>query len=179
MIFRQRNIIWFKPPFRKNVRSNIGHDFLNLIDKHFPKSSRFHKIFSRNTIKVSYSCMQNVNNIIFNHNRRLLGRKKKTTADKNCNCRNKEYCPLDNQCLTTNVIKIAEIKDNVCGDTKEYIGNTAEIVKKRYANHVKSLNVQRYSGTFQTRIKAQKKTIDLKPSSGQSSSEFLHTLPGK
>ena len=120
-------------------------DFLKLIDKHFPKSLRFNKIFNRNTIKVSYSRMQNIKSKISNHNRLLLEKNKKSTADINCNCRNKECCPLDNQCLTTNVIYKAEIKDNVCGDTKEYIGNTAGTFKRRYANHVKSLNIQRYS----------------------------------
>ena len=94
---------------------------------------------------VSYSCMQNIKSKISNHNRRLLEKNKKSTADKNLNCRNKECCPLDNQCLTTNVIYKAEIKNNVCGDTKEYIGNTAGTFKRRYANHVKSLNIQPYS----------------------------------
>ena len=89
--------------------------------------------------------MQNIKSKISNHNRRLLEKKKKSTADKNCNCRNKECCPLDNQCLTTNVIYKAETKDNACGDTKEYIGNTAGTFKGRYANHVKSLDIQRYS----------------------------------
>ena len=75
----QRKIIWFNPPFSKNVRSNIGHDFLKLIDKHFPKSSHLHKIFNRNTIKVSYSCMQNTKSKISNHNRHLLEKKLRTT----------------------------------------------------------------------------------------------------
>jgi hypothetical protein len=54
---RQRNIILFNPPYSKNVRTNVGKIFLNLIDKHFPPSSCFHKIFNRNSVKVSYSCM--------------------------------------------------------------------------------------------------------------------------
>ena len=29
---RKRNITWFNPPFSANVKSNIGKDFLNLID---------------------------------------------------------------------------------------------------------------------------------------------------
>ena len=36
-------------------------------------------------------------------------------------------------------------QDNVCGDTKECIGITAGTLKKIYANHVKSLNIRRYS----------------------------------
>ena len=106
--------------------------------------------------------MQNIKSKISNHNRRLLEKKKKSTADKNCNCRNKECCPLDNQCLTTNVIYKAEIKDNVCGDTKEYIGNTTGTFKKRYANHVKSLHpkILHRNGTFQIRMEAQKEQLE-------------------
>ena len=33
---------------------------LTLIDKHFPKNKRLSKIFNRNTIKVSYSCLLNL-----------------------------------------------------------------------------------------------------------------------
>ena len=53
---RKRNIIWFNPPFSKSVITKVGHCFLKLLDKHFPKNHKFHKIFNRNTVKVSYSC---------------------------------------------------------------------------------------------------------------------------
>ena len=33
---RQRNIIWFNPPFSKNVKTNIARSFLKLVDTHFP-----------------------------------------------------------------------------------------------------------------------------------------------
>ncbi len=51
---RQRNIIWFNPPFSKNVKTNIARNFLCLIDKHFPPNHKLHKIFNRNTVKVSF-----------------------------------------------------------------------------------------------------------------------------
>ena len=53
---RSRNIIWFNPPFNKNVSTNVAKQFLNLIDEHFPKSNKLHAIFNRNAVKVSYSC---------------------------------------------------------------------------------------------------------------------------
>ena len=65
---RTRNIIWFNPPFSKNVRTNVGRNFLNLIDKHFPASNPLHKIFNRNSVKVSYSCMDNCKSVISKHN---------------------------------------------------------------------------------------------------------------
>lgn len=48
---RSRKIIWYNPPFSKNVKTNIGANFLKLISKHFPKGSKLHKIFNKNTAK--------------------------------------------------------------------------------------------------------------------------------
>ena len=61
---RKRKIIWFNPPYNKNLSTNIGKFFLNLINKHFPKEHKFHKIFNKNNVKVSYSCMPNIKSII-------------------------------------------------------------------------------------------------------------------
>ena len=78
---RKRNIIWFNPPYSKNVKTNVAQKFLRLIDKHFPKTSKLHKIFNRNTVKVSYSCMPNVKSTISSHNNRVL--KKNNVATTN------------------------------------------------------------------------------------------------
>ena len=61
---RKCNIIWFNPPFSMNVKNNIGKNFIQLIDKHFPCSSKLHKIFKRNTVNVSYSYTPNFRLII-------------------------------------------------------------------------------------------------------------------
>ena len=61
---RQCNVIWFNPPFSKNVKTNIACSFLHLVDSHFPAGHKLHKIFNRNTVKVRYSCMNNVRSII-------------------------------------------------------------------------------------------------------------------
>ena len=39
-------------------KTNVDYNFLRLVDKHFPKGSTLHKIFNRNNLKVSFSCMQ-------------------------------------------------------------------------------------------------------------------------
>ena len=49
---RRRNIIWFNPPFSKQVTTNIGKHFLALISKHFPPQHKYAKIFNRHTIKA-------------------------------------------------------------------------------------------------------------------------------
>ena len=82
---RQRKIIWFNPPYSVNVETNIGKTFLKLIDKHFPKTNKFHKIFNRNNVKVSYSCLPNFANMIKSHNNRILS-EEKTQDQRKCNC---------------------------------------------------------------------------------------------
>ena len=69
---RQRNILWFNPPYSRTVKTKIGKFFLQLIKKHFPKEYKFHKIFNRNTLKLSYSCMPNIKTKINAHNREIL-----------------------------------------------------------------------------------------------------------
>ena len=45
---RQRDIIWFNPPFSKNVQTNIGREFLNLIENCFPPKHKLRKLFNKN-----------------------------------------------------------------------------------------------------------------------------------
>ena len=54
---RKRKIIWFNPPYSSHVKTNVGKIFMKLIVKHFPKHHKYHKIFNKNTIKLSYSCI--------------------------------------------------------------------------------------------------------------------------
>ena len=107
---RKRNIIWFNPPFSKNVSTNIGKYFLNLINKHFPINNKYRKIFNHNTLKISYSCMPNIKSIIMKHNKTVLQEKKQQI--KTCNCIKKESCPLNNQCLATNIVYEATVTTN-------------------------------------------------------------------
>ena len=69
---RRRNITWFNPPFSRNVATIIGWRFHALVNKHFPKGSKLNKIFNRNTLKLSYSCMPNMSAVIRQHNRSIL-----------------------------------------------------------------------------------------------------------
>ena len=34
--------------------------FLHLLDKHFGRNHKYHKIFNRNNVKISYSCIDNI-----------------------------------------------------------------------------------------------------------------------
>ena len=44
---RPRNIIWFVPPFSRNVATNVARTFLDLVKKHFPPSGEFRKLFNK------------------------------------------------------------------------------------------------------------------------------------
>ena len=141
---RKRKIIWFNPPFNKNVSTNIGKKFLNLIDKHFPRNNKLYKIFNRNTVKLSYSCTKNIGRIIKSHNKKLTP--KIETAQLDCNCRKKEDCPLNGNCRVTNVIYkcTASIPNK---PDKVYIGLTEGPFKTRHANHKASFKTKKYSKT--------------------------------
>ena len=145
---RKRKIIWFNPPFDKNVSTNIGKNFIHLIQKHFPKNSKFYKIFNKNTVKVSYSCMPNVKSIISCHNRKILRPSVNQQQEKYCNCIRKETCPMQGKCLTEKVIYQATMKTPEPNSTvKKYIGLCETTFKKRYANHKKSFNHERYKNS--------------------------------
>ena len=62
-----------------------------------------HKIFNKNTGKVSYSCMNNISSILSTHNKNILNPKQISFG---CNCRNKDNCPFDGECLTPNIITV-------------------------------------------------------------------------
>ena len=69
---RGRNIIWYNPPFSKNVKTNVAKHFLYLLNKHFgSKDHKYHKIFNCNNVKISYSCMDNLKTIISSHNKKF------------------------------------------------------------------------------------------------------------
>ena len=90
----------------KNVRSNIARNFLRLIDKHFPKTNKLHKIFNRNTVKVSYSCMGNVRSSISRHNKHILNNKETPQNEQEpCNCGIPEDCPLQQNRLIKSVVQ--------------------------------------------------------------------------
>ena len=59
------------------------------------------------------------------------------------NCRKSEDCPLNNNCQSECIVYKAEVKTSD-GETREYIGMTANSFKERYYNHKKSFNLEKY-----------------------------------
>ena len=99
---RTWKIIWFNPLFSLNAKTNVAKMFLQLIDTYFPPVNKLHKIFNCNTIKVSYSCTQNISQIIKGHNKKV--KQMKRHHQLGCNCRIKTECPLNGNCRKEDVI---------------------------------------------------------------------------
>ena len=139
---RNRKLIWFNPPYSKQVSTNTAKRFLNLMDLHFPKQHRLYKIFNRNNVKVSYSCTENMFSFISSHNKKLLN--SRTGNIKPFNCRKKDECPLNGQCLAQNIVYKCIASTSMNRD-KTYLGTTEGDFKKRYNNHTNSFRHKLYS----------------------------------
>ena len=75
--------------------------FLQLIDTHFPPANKLHKIFNRNTVKVSYSCTQNISQILKGHNKKVTQIKRNHQLE--CNCRIETEGSLNGDCRKEDV----------------------------------------------------------------------------
>ena len=138
---RSRKIIWFNPPFDMSVATNVAKKFLSILDRNFPVGHRYRSIFNRNSVKVSYSCMDNIANIIQSKNKMILNSDKDKETEL-CNCRVKNNCPLKGKCKTSNVIYKATVKSNA--GCKIYYGASETEFKSRYNNHTKSFKNETY-----------------------------------
>ena len=79
--------------------------------KHFRKEHKFHKTFTRNTLKLSYSCMPNIKTKINAHTRVILQNTPSKNA-KRCNCQQIENCSMNGDCLKESLIYYATISCN-------------------------------------------------------------------
>jgi len=104
------------------------------MNEEFPKQYPLYKTINKNNIKVSYSCMPNIKQTINAHNNTILEKQKQqnTTPRKNCNCREKESCPLKGNCQESKVIYQATV------ETIPKTSLSEGLLKLRYANHKSS-----------------------------------------
>ena len=128
----KRNVIWFNPPFNLSVKTNIGQEFLKLVDKCFPPSHPLAKIFNRKSVKISYSGTPNIQRIIAGKNAKIL--RNEEHPPRTCNCRKDTPCPMDGKCLEKNIIYQATVIQSN-GEKNSYIGNTSTEFKQRLAGH--------------------------------------------
>ena len=118
---RKREVIWWNPPFSLDVKTKVGENFFKILEKNFPRGSPFYKLFNQNTVKMSYRTTPNLKRIISSHNKRIL---RPPTQERTCNCK-KTVCPLDGNCLLTNIVYQATVTpDDNQTPEETYIGMT-------------------------------------------------------
>ena len=111
------------------------------------------KIFNKNTVKLSYSCLPNIKSQIDNHNKRQLKKpvkepdeehteeEEKKEEKRTCTCRKKKECPLDGECLKSDIVyqaTVTEKRKKKEDKISTYIGLTSTTFKARLANHKQS-----------------------------------------
>ena len=138
---QNKKVIWFNPPYSKQVSTNIAKRFRKPLDRHFRKQYRLYKIFNRNNVKVSYSCAENMCNFISCHNKILLN--SRTGIIKSLHSINKDECRLNGQCLSQGIAYKCITSTSINPD-KTYLGIAEGDFKKRCNNHTKSFRYKRY-----------------------------------
>ena len=86
--------------------------------------------------------MANIKAIISQHNKRIIKNKSLAETRKTCNCRKNNTCPMEGNCLASDVIYKATVKTP--NNTASYIGLASGPFKMRYNNHIKSFRHERY-----------------------------------
>ena len=93
---------------------------MRLIDKQFPCDHKFHQVFNRNNVKLSYSCIPNMKSVIQKHNSKIIENPKPTNnMTYSCLCERLVYNAVASTCATEN-----------------YSRNCEKSLKERYNNHM-------------------------------------------
>ena len=88
--------------------------------------------------------MPNVKSIINKHNKTVLD-PATNNSERTCNCINKEKCPLQEKCLSNNIMYKATLTSNQDNyQHKIYYGITETKFKQRYPNHIKSFRHEKH-----------------------------------
>ena len=75
------------------------------------------------------------------HKHKVLNDKPNKTGINNCDCCNKDTCPLPNSCQTKGIIYQANIYCDIAGyKQKCYLGSCETTFKDRFGNHKKFFN---------------------------------------
>ena len=136
--------IWFNPPFSLNIRTNVGKKFLQLVDKYFPKDGKFGKTLNRHTLKLSYSCLNNLAKEISTHNNKVLQEHEMIPPNQSgCNCRRIE-CPLENHCLVPCCVYQGLLSSGPNTTKYNYFGHAGNNFKERYQSHKLSFENPNY-----------------------------------
>ena len=146
---RNRHIMWYNPPYCSSVNINLGKEFLKLVDKHFPDSHFYNKIFNRKTVKISYSCMSNVKTLIQSHNKTVISnfKNRHIKANTNNNSSNKVSNNVDINNISNHTNQINNNSNNKNNNFNNSNNNdNPNNINFNYGNnnvkHIKTLNIK-------------------------------------
>ena len=140
---RGRRITWFNPPFSITVRTDVGKEFLRILDECFPRGHPLYQIMNRGTVKISYSCMPSMDRRIKSINvGKLRVESRKEEGELGCRCR--KECPMEGRCRESELVYRAKVnvrgEDGEMKEEKSYIGLTSTPFIERFRNHNYSFN---------------------------------------
>ena len=121
-----------------NLETNVGKQFLKLVDIAFPPGNPLRKKFNRQTIKIGYKCMPNMETAIARHNCKVLSEDVQAHQPLGCNCDGGvASCPVQGKCQLTGVVYRACIRENASGKSETYTGLTGRKFMDRWKEHSK------------------------------------------
>ena len=113
--------------------------------KYFPKENKLSKLINKNTVKISYSCLPNLDCIIKRSNKAKyeskIGRNNENTENKNCNKKGicKNGCIINGKCETECAVYKASVhvNDHIKNQKylKKYVGMTDNKLSDRIGHH--------------------------------------------
>ena len=122
-----------------SLKTNVGKEFLQLLDRAFPASNPLHKLFDRHTVKIGYKCMPNMATNVARHNAKVLsGDNTSTSQAKKCDCEGgTPSCPVQGECRQQGVVYKASVTEKTSGTTETYTGLTGREFLDRWKEHEK------------------------------------------
>lgn len=105
--------------------------------------------------------------IVKSHNEKVLNESQEDTPDaRSCNCMHPTECPMNGQCLVSNIVYRANVSSPGVSD-RYYYGASATTFKLRYGDHKSSFNHERYKNKSELskyiwHLKSQNKLFSIK-----------------
>ena len=127
-------------------------------------AKRTYQFLLRQSKQLSYPCILKIKTKTNTHNREIL-RNMPPKNIKDCNCQQKENCPINGACLQKSLVYYAAISCNNKNYKPKLCKGSCELsFKKRYSNHKKLFSVPLYKHNTKLSTKYWNlKTMQLNP----------------
>ena len=153
---RHRHVIWFNPPWNSECENNMGQVFTKALEVHFPIGHKLHTVFTKHTVKLSYSTMPNMAAKVKAHNNKVeRDAQEQITPPKICSCTgNNVVCDIwKGECAKPGLVYKGLVVDPTTkAPIAGYIGLTQGTPKARVRNHYQSFRIDRPSRRNETTL---------------------------